>query len=172
MLEQLLDVIKKNAGDAIINNSAIPNDKNNAVISEIGSSIVSSLTQAASKGNLKDITGLLQGGSNMNALASNPLVSTIISNVVKQVSTKFGLPAATVQSVANSLIPTVLSQFSKKVSDPNDKSLDLNSVIGALSGGKGGLDIAGLAGQILGGGGSSKGGLLGGLLGKFLGGKK
>lgn len=168
MLEQLLDVIKQNAGEAIINNSAIPNDKNNAVIHEIGSSLAKGLSQAVASGNLQDIAGLLKNGSNVSALASNPLVNNIISGVVKQVSEKFNLPASTVQSIATSLIPTVLSQFSKKVNDPNDKSIDLNSVITAL-GGKGGFDIAGLAGQILGGGGKSKGGLLGGLLGKFIG---
>lgn len=168
MLDQLLDIIKQNAGEAIIKNSAIPNEKNDAVIHEIGSSLAKGLAQAAASGNLQDVAGLLKNGSNITALASNPLVNNIVSEVVKQVSAKFNLPVSTVQSIATSLIPTVLSQFSKKVNDPNDHSIDLNTVITAL-GGKGSIDIAGLAGQILGGGGKSKGGLLGGLLGKFIG---
>jgi hypothetical protein len=40
--------------------------------------------------------------------------------------------------VGNSLIPEVLQRFSQQVSDPNDSSVDFNSVIQSLTGGQAG----------------------------------
>ncbi|HEY0261402.1 MAG TPA: DUF937 domain-containing protein, partial [Chitinophagales bacterium] len=157
----------------IVNNNAVPNQHNNAVINDVAHATVSGLTQAVSGGNLQEVLSLFTQGNSMSNIAQNPVVGNIINNVVGQVSSKYGIDASQAQGIASSLIPQVLNQFSNKVHDPNDSSINASSLIGSLTGGKGagGLDIGSLAGSLLGGGNNqqSGSGLLGGLLGKFLG---
>jgi len=50
MLEQLMDLIKQNAGDAVTNNPEVPNEHNDAVIAEAGHSIIGGLKNAGSEG--------------------------------------------------------------------------------------------------------------------------
>ena len=41
MLEQLFNLVKENAGEAIINNQAIPNEQNDAAINQATEGIIS-----------------------------------------------------------------------------------------------------------------------------------
>jgi len=49
MLENLIDLVKQNAGSAIINNPAIPNEQNDAAINAAGSSIMDGLKNMISQ---------------------------------------------------------------------------------------------------------------------------
>ena len=49
MLDNLRDLVRQSAGDAIINNPAIPNEKNEEVISDASGSILSGLKNCVSK---------------------------------------------------------------------------------------------------------------------------
>jgi hypothetical protein len=46
MLDELINLVKQQAGDAIVNNPAIPNDKNDLAVQEAGSSILGGLQNA------------------------------------------------------------------------------------------------------------------------------
>ena len=46
MLENLINLVRENAGDAIINNPAIPNERNEEAVQDTSNSIVSSLQNA------------------------------------------------------------------------------------------------------------------------------
>ena len=179
MFEQLLDLVKKNAQDLVVNNAQIPNHQNDAVIAETTNVIKNVLSNAVRSGNLQDVMGMFGNSQN---LANNPLVATIVSQLITNLSTKFGINAATAQSVAGNLIPQILSQFTNKTNDPNNSSFNINDIMGQLSGGKTsgidfssvvsqmqsgkGFNIAGLAGQLLG---QKKSGGFGDMLGGFLG---
>lgn len=168
MLDQLIKLVEQNAGKAIVNNSAIPNEHNNAAIKEVASQIFSGLQNHAQQGNLQQIAGLFQGGGG-SSLTSNPIVSSLISQVAGSVASKFGVSPQVAQSMASGLLPTVMSQLVKKTNDPKDSSFDLGGILKTVSGNSG-LDVGSLIGQAAGGG--SKGGLgglgsmLGGLFGK------
>lgn len=180
MFEQLLDLVKENAQDAIVNNNAIPNQHNEAAIGEAGNAIQSVLGNALQGGNLQDVLGMFGNAQN---LSSNPLVGNIVSQLAGSLGSKFGVDGAQAQNIAGSLIPQVLSKLTAKTNDPNDSSFNINDIMGSLSGGKGtggvdfsnvvsqmqngkGVDLAGLAGQFLGGNKGGIGDLLGGFLGK------
>jgi hypothetical protein len=61
--------------------------------------------------------------------------------------------------LGNQLIPDVLSRFTQQVSDPNDSSVDVNSVLQSLTGGKlAGVNFNELAGRLTGGTGGDKDG--------------
>ena len=165
MLDQIMDLVKQHAGDAIVNNNAIPNQHNDAAIQEVSSQIFSGLQNQISQGNLSQVTSLFQGGS----IANNPMVTQIISSVAGSLASKFGVSQQSAQSIASSLIPTVMNKFINKTNDPTDSSFNLQDVLGGLGGGN--LDIGGMLGK-LGGSSNSKqdegglgdiGGMLGGL---------
>ena len=63
MLENLTELVKQYAGDAIINNPSIPNEKNDEAIAGASGSIFDGLKNAVSSGNLSALTGLFNGST-------------------------------------------------------------------------------------------------------------
>jgi len=55
MLDELFNLVKQNAGTAIVNNPAIPNEKNDEVINEASSSIAGGLQGMFSGGGVQDL---------------------------------------------------------------------------------------------------------------------
>ncbi|WP_232727047.1 hypothetical protein [Flavobacterium sp. 1] len=75
MFEQLTQLVQQFGQDDVVKNNAIPNEQNEAVIEEAGSSIFSSLQKMASKGGVEKLAGLLQGNNAQDS--SNPAVQQI-----------------------------------------------------------------------------------------------
>ncbi len=144
MLEQLLKIVQENAGEAIINNPAIPNEQNDAAMETAAGSIFDKLKGIAGGGGLDSITGLFQESD----ISSSPVVNNISSGVAGDLMKKFGLDQGAAAGIVQKLIPAVMDKFVKKTNDPNDSSLDLQGILGALTGGsdKGG----GLLGKLKG----------------------
>ncbi len=142
MFENLLELVKSNAGEAIINNTAVPNEKNDAVVSHTSNSIMDSLKSQLGSGNLSDVLSTLGGKS---GLTNNPVVGNIISSVSTSLMSKFGMSADAANSVTSGLIPKVMDQLVTKTNDPNDSSFDLGGILNSLTGGKtSGMDLSGI----------------------------
>lgn len=141
MFDNLLKLVTENAGEAIVDNPAIPNENNHEAISTATSGIVDHLKQLAVNGNLTD---LLKGGN----LQNHPEVSNIVQKVAGSLMGKFGLDSAQAGNIAGGLIPKVMEQFASKTNDPADSSFDLQSMIGQFTGG--GTDLGGILGQVKG----------------------
>jgi len=156
MLEQLMSIIKQAGQQQVVNNPAIPNEYNDQVMNEAGSSIVGGLQQALSGGGLAQVMKLFgQGGSEqgISSLLSNPLVQNIISQFTGKLSGQFKLDQAHASQVSSNLIPQVLQNFAGKVTDPNDNSVDINGVMQSLTGGQSSeIDFTGLLQKFSGGG--------------------
>ncbi len=177
MLDQLLNLVKENAQDLIVNNPSVPNQFNDAAIGEAVNAIHDQMSQAINKGNLQDVLGLF---GHAQSLQNNPLVGNIVSNLSGSLGSKFGVDISQAQQIAAQLIPQILGSPVSKTNNPNDASFNINDIMGHLGGGgnkgidfgniisqlqQGGkVDLGGLAGQFLGG---NKGGL-GDILGGFL----
>ncbi len=167
MFDQLLNLVKENAGDAIINNPAIPNEKNDEAISHATNGILSGLQSQLTSGNISDVVQLLGGKSDVN---NHPVTNAVSQNVASDLMSKFGLSGGAASSIVASLVPIVMGKLIHKTNDPNDSSIDLNGVFSQLSGGKTqGLDMGNILGSLTGG--SSAGGGLGNILGSLMGGK-
>ncbi len=147
MFEQLLNLVKENAGDAIVNNPAIPNEHNDAAINTAATGIMDHLKTAMSSGGVEGITNLLQGGN----VAANPMVSNMSSGVAQSLMNKFGIDSTQAGGIVQSLIPMVMSKFVNKTNDPNDKSFDLQGIIGSLTGGGAAGGIMGSLKNVFGG---------------------
>jgi hypothetical protein len=142
MLENLINLIEQHAGTAVINNPAVPNEQNNAVISEAGNSIVGTLKNMVSQGNMQDVMNLFHNSGNVS---SNPATQNITGNFVQSLMDKFGLNQTAASGVASNLIPNVLQSLVSKTNDPNDSSFNLQGIISQLTSAEG----AGAGGGIL-----------------------
>jgi uncharacterized protein YidB (DUF937 family) len=145
MLDNLLDLVKQHAGDAIINNPAIPNEHNDEAISTATSSIFDGLKNAVGNGNIGDIMSLFNGGS----IANSGIMQNIQGGFVGDLMSKFGVDPSTATNIASNLIPTVIQKFVSKTNDPNDSSFDLQGILSKVGGGN--LDVQSLIGQFTGG---------------------
>lgn len=168
MLEELFNLVKGEAQDAIINNPAIPNDQNNHAVGMATESIFGGLQSALANGGLSSVLGMFTGGGNTSG--SNPIVAGITNNLVGGLMKKFGIDSPMATSIAASLIPSVLGKLTHKTNDANDNSFNINGIIGALTGGQsqqgGAVQIPGLENHAQAqGGGIDFGGILKNLAG-------
>ena len=94
MLENLLQLVTQNAGDAITNNPQIPNEHNEAAVQDASSSIMDVLGSHASSGGggLSGVLDLLKGGG--GDLTSNPIVSQIIQQFSGKLQNNYGVDGA------------------------------------------------------------------------------
>lgn len=165
MLDNLLQLVKQNAGDAIINNPAIPNEQNDEAIQFASSSIFDSLKNTASNGNFGDIMNMFNGGGNA---AETPMAGIMNNNLVKGLMNKFNLNQEAAGGIASGLLPNILNQFVSKTNDPNDNSFDIQGILGKLTGGgSGGFDVQNIISNFTGGSNNAGGGILDNLKGLF-----
>lgn len=139
MLENLFNLIKDEAGDAVINNPVVPNEQNEAVVASATQSVAEELQGTLASGGLQNVLSLFNGGGNngsgAGSLNSNPIVQSIIGNFTNKLTGNHGISSGQASGIASSLIPGVISSLISKTNDPNNSSFDINSIIGSLSGG-------------------------------------
>lgn len=175
MLDNLFDMIKGVAGDSVINNPAVPNEHNDAVVAEATNTVAGGLQNLVAGGGLESVLSLFGGQGQQqgqNGLMSNPIVSMMIGHFSKKLMGKYGLESNQASGVAQSLIPGVISNLINKTNDPGNSSFTLDGLLNALTGGKsqqiaqeqqqqdGGFSFQNLIGQFTGGGQQGGGGLM------------
>ena len=138
MLDQLINLVKENAGNAIINNNDVPNENNDAVISTTANGIMDHLKNLAVSGGNENITNLLAGGNT----SGSSEISNMSGNIANVISSKFGIDPSKSEAIVNNLIPTVMSSLSQKTNDPNDNSFTMQGILGSLAGGS--SDLGGI----------------------------
>ena len=142
MLENLLNLIRQNAGSVINNNPAIPNERNEEAVEATGTSIMDTLKNALSGGGLNSILGMLGKGE---ATATHPVVQQATGDVANKLSAQFGLDPVQAGSIAGELVPNVMNQMAQKTADPNDNKFDPQDMMNNLTDGKtSGVNIQGL----------------------------
>ena len=149
MLENLFNLVKQQAGDTIINNPAIPNQKNDEAVQAAGSSIEDTLKNALAGGQLNDVMRLFANGQ---ATAEQPVVQQATGSFMEKLQTQFGLNGSQASGIANNLIPNVMNQLAQKTANPADNSFDVQQIFNQLSGGKtSGMNIQGMLNKLKGG---------------------
>ena len=135
MFEQLTQLVQQYGGDAVVNNNAVPNEHNEAVISETSNSIFEGLKKIVSEGGTDQIAGLFNGNSPIDS--SNPVVQKIQQQLSGSLGEKFGLSSTDSNGVASNLIPQILGSLVNKAKDPNDSSFQITDIINSISGNSG-----------------------------------
>lgn len=165
MIDQLIKLVQQNAGEAIVNNKAIPDKFNNAAIEEVAQQIFSGLKTQVGQGNMEQVASMFQGSS-ASSLAANPMITQMISGIAANLASKFGISPQVAQSIAAGLIPQVMSKFVNKTNDPDDKDFDLQDMLRGFSGNSN-LDIGSILGKVTSGSGQGNLGDIGNVLGKL-----
>lgn len=150
MIENLLNLVRENAGDAIFNNPDIPNDRNEEAVQETTASLVSGLQGMLASGGAKQVLGMFNSGGVDN---SNPVVQNLAGGLIGNLVNKFGLDSGKAGGLVSSLLPMVLNQLISRTKNPADNGFSLDGLFGQLSGGRtSGMNIEALAGKLAGGG--------------------
>lgn len=140
MLDNLFDLVKGLAGDAVINNPDVPNEHNNEVVAEATNTVASGLQNMVAGGGLQNILSLFGGGGNQQngnkSILSNPIVNMMIGHFAGKLMKKYNLGGGQASNVANSLIPNVISGLINKTNDPNNSSFTLDNLLNSLTGGQ------------------------------------
>ena len=148
MLDNLINLVRQHAGSAVINNPSIPNEKNEEAVQSASSSIISTLKNALSGGNINEVLGYFKNGQS----ASPALVTDATGNYASELQSKFGLPAEKANEVAKEVVPNAMNDLAAKTADPNDNSFNVQDIFNQLSGGKtGGLNIQSMLNKFGGG---------------------
>jgi uncharacterized membrane protein YeaQ/YmgE (transglycosylase-associated protein family) len=184
MLDNLFNMIKGMAGDAVVNNPEVPNQHNDAVVAEATNTVAGGLQNLVAGGGLQSILSLFGGGQQQgkSGLMSNPIVSMMVGHFASKLMGKYGLQSNQASGVAQSLIPNVISSLISKTNDPNDKGFSLDGLLNSLTGGQSqqiaqqqqqqdsGFSFQNLISQFTGGGQQGGGGGIMDLVGKLAGG--
>ena len=170
MIENLEQLVRDSAHDAIVNNSAVPNEQNEMAIKATSSSIFDALKAQMASGNLSDIANIFNQGS---ASSSNPVVQQATSSLTDKLA-GLGINAETAKGIGASIIPMILGKLANKTNDPNDSSFNLQDMLGKLAGGDDGkFDLGDVMGMFNGSNqnqaqsGQAEGGMLDKLKGLF-----
>lgn len=132
MFENLTNLVRQNAGDAIIRNPAIPNEKNEAAVETAGSSIMTTLKNALSSGRLNDVLGFFKNGKQ----ASPDLVQEATNNYAQELQNNLGVAPAEASKTAAAVVPQTMQQLATKTADPSDKSFNIQDIFNKLSNNK------------------------------------
>jgi len=160
MLEQILELVKQQGQQSVVENQNVPNNLNNQVMAEAASTITGGLQNILSGGGLQGILSLFgQGQGKSSNLLSNPVVAMMVGHLANNLVKKMNLSPAVANGISNNLIPGVLNNLvSRTVSNaPQDNGFNIGSLIGAFTGGGqqssgGGIDLQGLLNQFTQGG--------------------
>ena len=149
MIENLNSLVKQNADATIINNTAIPNERNEEAVQEASTAIEDSLKTSLSNGHVKEVATLFN--STGDHITANPVTQQATGNFMDRLQSRFGLNVQQAANIANNLIPTVLKRLVHKTSDPADNSFDLQKIFNEVSNGKtNGLNIQGMMAKLKG----------------------
>lgn len=177
MLEQISELVKQFGQDAVVNNPAVPNDENNAVLAEATNTITGGMQNMLAGGGLQDIISMFTGGKSaadqsssqggIGGLLKNPIVAMMVGHLISKLVGKFNMSPAQASNISNNLIPNVLNGLITRTNSnsPADDSFDFNDLISSLTGGNtatsesgGGFNFQELLEQLTKGGANGNGG--------------
>ncbi len=133
MFDQLMEIIQQQGQQSVVANPDVPNEHNQAVMTEASNSIMGQMQgmlQQGGPGALKSLFEGVQSGDN-----NHPAVQSMANNFAGSIMDKFGINANAAKALAISLIPMVLSKVMNRAKDPNDSGFNIGSILGSLMGG-------------------------------------
>ena len=146
MLENLNELVRENVQDAVVNNSEIPNEKNEAVIQAASGSIFDSLKSQLSSGNIGGLADIFNSGNAEGTEVAQQAAGSFTDKL-----SGLGINAETAKKIGASIIPVILGKLTQKTADPNDSSFNIKDILGSLGGADGKLDMNDVIGMFNGG---------------------
>jgi hypothetical protein len=142
MLENLNSLVREEAAQSIVNNPAIPNEKNEQAIEAASSSIQEVLKEKASSGNIAEVSNLFKTGDP----SGNPIVDKIKQVFAGKLG-NLGIDLSSASGLAAAIIPALVGKFVNRTNDPNDKGFDLQDILKQFAGPDGKFDMSDVTGM-------------------------
>lgn len=139
MLENLNQLVKENAQQAIINNSEVPDEQNEAAVSAASGSIMEALQSQVSSGNLSNLIAAFKGGDVQHSAVAQEASSGFIDKLAGM-----GINLESAKGIAASLIPGLMDKFVNRTNDPNDSSFNIQDIVSKISGPDGKFQLSDL----------------------------
>lgn len=133
MIDKIKSIVREFSDDAIINNPAVPNDKNEKAIDTTATSLVNHLEAEAKTGNTNSILDLLKKDDDP---ALNPSVNRVSTGVASDLVKNLGIDNGAATGIVNRMIPSIINKVRDKIKDPGDKDFNIHNLIASF--GKGG----------------------------------
>lgn len=173
MLEQLLEMVRTNSQQAIVQNPEIPNEQNEDAMGTVLGSVLGGLKNYENQGgNPNDLMHMLGNSSAAGSgMMSNPVVGGMAQNAIGGLMERFGLSSGSAGSIVSQVLPMILGTMASRNNNPND-SFNVGGISNVLADGK--LDMSDLmriGGSLFRGNSGGNSGGLGGMLGGLLGGR-
>lgn len=167
MLENLSELVRENVQESVVNNAAVPNEQNEAVIQAASGSIFDTLKDQLASGNVGGLAEIFNTGN-----AEGSAITAQAAGSFTDKLAGLGINAETAKGLAASVIPAILGKLTQKTADPNDSSFNIQDILGKLAGGADGkFDVSDVIGMFNGGGQAQAGGTAesGGIMDKLKG---
>lgn len=132
MLDSILNLVKDTVANTVNSNGGIPEDKKSQTVETATHAVTNGLKDNFTLGNMSNLINLFKGGNSTN---SNPITNNIVSSVASELIQKVGLSQSVANMISTTVVPLVMKVISGKVNDPNEKGINIESLIETFSGG-------------------------------------
>lgn len=133
MFDQLMELVRQNSQDQVVQNPEVPNDQNDAVMKQAAASIQQEMQARMNSGGPAELKSFFEGAQ--SGSVENPAVQNVQNNFMDSLTSKFGLSSGVAKTLAASLIPMLMAKFFNKTKDPNESGFDIGSILSSLTGG-------------------------------------
>lgn len=145
MLKELFELVKNNAAETVVNNPDVPNEYNDDVIAEATNTVASGMRNVVAGGGTESLVSLFGNkdgasgsGNSLSSLMRNPIVSMMIGHFASKLMSKYKLGGTQANSVAGSLIPSVISALINKNGGGSEGGFSLDGLLNSITGGQSG----------------------------------
>jgi len=131
MFEKLFNLVKVNAGTAIMENPAIAENLREAALNDASSSIIEVLKKQVETGRLKDLVKYFQ----FAGIYENPLINAATNKFANKLNNYYGLDPKTALLTSQQLIPQVMQELIRETKSAQNKDFALSTLLSKVSGG-------------------------------------
>ncbi len=130
MIERVKSIVREFSGEAIVQNPAIPNDKNEKAINTTATSIIEHIQYEARTGNIHALMDILNKNDDP---ALNPSVNRVSTGVAGDLAKALGLDKDTATHVVNQIIPPIIEQLRNKSQDLDEKEFTMSNFLSSIN---------------------------------------
>lgn len=132
MFEQLMDFVRQQTQESVVQNPEVPNEHNEAVMQEAASSVQTGIQQIYQQQGASGVKQLFQSAEEGRTDA--PQVQHLNSNFADNITSKLGIPKGAAMGIAMAVIPMLLRNMMKRGGNQSG-GFDLGSILGSVLGG-------------------------------------
>jgi len=129
MIDKIMAMVREFSEDAIINNTLIPNDKNEIAIETTTLSLMEHFKDEASAGYGRSMLSIFKRKDDPEL---NPSVDRVSNKVAVDLAKRLDIDPASASSVVRRIIPSIINKVRSKIQNPDDHDFEVYDLINAF----------------------------------------